>query len=238
MSIRKRGHNYWEICISEGIDPETGKQIRTYHAFRGTEQAARRKNTDLQHARDHGVSIKPSRLTVGEFLDQWIQDYARLHVSLRTLQGYRDMVKLHIGPELGTIKLDKLRPAHIQRYYSDRLDNGRKKPKVREVTKDDGTTEEETVKGLSPQTVQHHHRLLFEALKTAVKWGLIYVNPAAAVMAPKVRRKEPTILAEEQTQKLLAAVAGTRLHLPVVLAVGSGLRRGELLALRWSDCDL
>jgi len=238
VSIRKRGHNYWEICISEGIDPETGKQIRTYHNFRGTEQAAKRKHTDLQYMRDHGVSVKPSRLTVAEYLDQWINDFARLNVSPRTLQGYRDMVKLHIGPELGTVKLDKLRPAHLQRYYSQQLDKGRKKPKVTQVTKDDGTTDELVKTGLSPQTVLHHHRLLFEALKTAVKWGLIHTNPAAAVQAPKVRRQEPSVLTEEQTEKLLAAVEGTRLYLPVVLAVGSGLRRGEILALRWSDVDL
>jgi len=238
VSIRKRGHNYWEICINEGVDPETGKRIRTYHSFRGTERQAHRMHTDLQYARDHGMSVQPSRLTVSEYLEQWLNDYARLHVSPRTLQGYRDMVKLHIGPELGKIKLSKLRPAHLQRYYSNRLDSGRKKPKVRQVTEEDGTTTEEVVKGLSPQTVQHHHRLLYEALSTAVKWGLLHVNPADAVTAPKVRRKEPTVLTEEQTEMLLTAARGSRVYLPVVLAVGSGLRRGELLALRWSDIDL
>lgn len=238
MSIRKRGHNYWELCISEGIDTETGKQLRTYHSFRGTERQALQKHTDLQYARNHGVSVKPSRLTVSAYLEQWLGDYARLNVGERTLQGYRDMVKLHIGPELGKIPLDKLRPAHLQRYYSNRLDHGRKKAKLVTVKGEDATIIVDVRTGLSHQTVLHHHRLLFEALQTAVKWGLIYTNPAAATTPPKVRRREPHVLTEEQTSALLVAVEGTRLHMPVLLAVASGLRRGELLALRWADCDL
>ncbi len=107
------------------------------------------------------------------------------------------------------------------------------------VTKNpDGTESEEVNRGLSPQTVLHHHRVISEALRTAVKWGLLTINPADAVMPPKPTRREPKVLTEAQTETLLAAVKGTRLYLPVVLAVGSGLRRGELLALRWSDCDL
>jgi integrase len=86
--------------------------------------------------------------------------------------------------------------------------------------------------------VLHFHRVLHEAFACAVKWGLLAVNPADAVTPPKVRRKEPAVLTEEETSQLLEAAAGTRLHLPILLAVASGLRRGELLALRWSDIDL
>jgi integrase len=84
----------------------------------------------------------------------------------------------------------------------------------------------------------HFHRVLHEALGTAVKWGLLAVNPADAVTPPKVTRKEPTVLTEEQTLALLEASKGTRLHMPILLAVSTGMRRGEILALKRSDCDV
>lgn len=240
MSLRKRGHNYWELCISEGVDPSTGKKLRTYHNFHGTQREAEREHTRLQRARDMGIHVKPSSLKLSEYLDRWINDHARLHVSPRTLQGYKDIVRLHISPSLGTLPLDKLRPIHLQVFYSDRLDRGRIKPKPAKDKADSAgepPTSPDEAAGLAPQTVLHFHRLLHEALGTAVKWGLLAVNPADAATPPKVRRKELAVLTEEQTRTLLKAAEGTRLYLPVALAVASGLRRGELLALRWSDCD-
>lgn len=238
MSIRKRGHNYWEICIQEGLDPQTHKKIRTYHSFRGTEREAQQENTRLQYARDNGVPLKPSRLSVAEYLEQWLNDYARLHVSPRTLQGYRTHVTLHIAPKLGKIPLSKLRPAQIQAFYSERLDHGRLRPKPVKETDQEPGKEQELETGLSPQTVLHFHHVLHEALKTAVKWGLLPANPADAVSPPKVTRQDPHVLTEGQTTALLKAAEGTAICAPIMLAVGSGLRRGELLALRWSDCDL
>jgi integrase len=238
MSIRKRGHNYWEICIQEGLDPQTGKNLRTYHSFRGTEREAQQENTRPQYARDNGVPLKPSKLTLVEYLEQWLNDYARLHVSPRTLQGYRTHVTLHIAPRLGKIPLSKPRPAQIQAFYSERLDHGRLRPKpVKEEDQEPGREQKQET-GLSHQTVLHFHHVLHEALKTAVKWGLLPVNPADAVSPPKVTRQDPHVLTGEQTAALLRAAEGKAIYAPVVLAVGSGLRRGELLALRWSDGDL
>jgi integrase len=245
MSLRKRGHNYWEIRISEGTDPTTGKRILIFHSFRGTQREANSEHARLLRARDLGMSIKPSKLTVAEYLDQWIADYARLRVSTRTLDGYKDMIRLHVSPKLGAILLQKLRPVHLQSFYSDQLDNGRiirEKKKVKEgkeaATSTPDTPEKKVDRSLSPQTVVHFHRVLHEALGTAVKWGLLAVNPADAVTPPRVTRKEPTVLTEEQTLALLEASKGTRLHMPILLAVSTGMRRGEILALRWSDCDL
>lgn len=228
MSIRKRGKNYWELVISQGIDPATGKRQRAYYSFRGTEREAEKEHTRLSRQRDLGILVQPSKITLREFMDRFLEDDCRLHVSERTLQGYRDLVRLHIGAHLGDHRLDKLRPIHIQRFYSDRLDRGRTKGR-----------EDEEPRGLSPQTVLHMHRLLREGLSVAVKWGLLAVNPADAVTPPKVERQDKiTVLSEEETNKLLETAEGTNLHMPILLAVATGLRRGEILALRWSDLDL
>ncbi len=93
-------------------------------------------------------------------------------------------------------------------------------------------------KGLAPQTVLHFHRLLHEALRQAVMCGDIAVNPADRVTPPKVRRQERKILDKDQTLALIEAARGTHLYMPILLAVATGARRGELLALGWTDCDL
>jgi integrase len=118
------------------------------------------------------------------------------------------------------VRLAALRPEHIQRYYT------------RLVSEGDGSGP------LSAQTVLHHHTMLHGALRHAVRTGLIPRNPADAVEPPRPRRYEARTLTAEEAQTLLRAIAGTRWHAFVALAVTAGLRRGELLGLRWSDLDL
>jgi integrase len=120
------------------------------------------------------------------------------------------------------LPLAKLAPVHIQGFYSDALTSGRLDGKG----------------GLSPQTVVHFDRVLHLALKRARSLRLIAVNPAEDVERPQVERREMQTLDDDQGAQLLAAAATTRLYVPIVLAVATGLRRGELLALRWQDIDL
>jgi len=131
------------------------------------------------------------------------------------------MIKEHIIPALGKITLDQLKPIHIQNYYSEKLARGRK----------DGNG------GLSARSVYHHHRVIHEALEYAVRWQVIAVNPAKAVAPPKPQRQLINVLTREEIHQLLEAAKGTKLYDPIFFAINTGMRRGEIFAVRWSDVD-
>lgn len=217
--IRKRGERSWAVVLDLGRDPG-GKRRQKWHSVRGTKKDAERELAKLVHALNTGDYVEPAKLTLAEYLEQWL-DSARANVSGKTYERYEEIVRRHLAPALGSRTLSKLQPLQIQSYYSRALETGRL----------DGAG------GLSRQTVLHHHRVLSEALNRAVKWQLIVRNPADAVEAPRPARKEMNALDEAQTAWLLEVVDGTDLNIPVLLAVTTGMRRGEFLALRWTDID-
>ncbi len=165
----------------------------------------------------------PDRGSVLPDLKKWLEDYAKPKVSAKTYERYVQIVNNGLAPTLGLVMLPKLSPLQIQSCYSAALTSGRK----------DGREG-----GLSAQTVLHHHRVLHEALRQAMKWQLLARNPADAVEPPRPRRMEMRALTETETVWLLEAAEGTRLYLPILLAVTTGMRRGEILALRWKAVDL
>lgn len=182
----------------------------------GTKKDAQRQLARLLHEINTGAYVEPSRMTLSDYLDRWLEHYARANVSAKTFERYEEIVRLHLKPALGHHLLSKLQPLHIARYYSEALASGRK----------DGNG------GLSARSVLHHHRLLRSALHQAVKWLLLPRNPADAVDPSRPQHREMRALDEAATAKLLRAAAETRLSLPVLLVVTTGLRRGEILALR------
>jgi integrase len=161
-------------------------------------------------------------MSVSAFLDRWLADYAKPKVSPKTYERYQEMIDGHIRPALGSYLLPKLAPLHIQAFYGRALASGRKDGKG----------------GLSSRSVVHFHRLLNKAFAQALKWQLLARNPIQAVEPPRAERQEMRALDEDETATLLGLLGTSRLSMPVMLAITTGLRRGEILGLRWSSVDL
>lgn len=220
--IRKRSKGSWTIVLSLGRDPQTGKKKYQWQSVKGTKKQAEKVLADLLHRLDTGMFIKPTKHTVAELLRQWQRDYVATSVRPVTAEGYAQKVNSYIIPNLGSIALSNLQPSHLQAFYRKLLENGRM----------DGTG------GLSPRSVLHVHRILNEALTHAVKWGLVARNVAQAVDPPRAPRKEMETLDVEGVERLLNKSEGTLYHPLIHLTVYTGLRRSELLGLRWRDIDL
>jgi integrase len=215
--IRERAPGRWAIILDRR-DPATGK--RKWHSFKGTKREAQVECARLISEMKGGTYLEPSKITLAEYLERWL-DYAKSKVSPRTYERYCEIVRKNIIPALGAIHLTKLRPAQIAGAYNNALASGRR----------DGRG------GLAPTTVIYIHRLIKQSLGQAVRWEVLTRNPADAVDPPKAERVVLIAYDMDQTAELLEALRGTRLRLPVLLAVMCGLRRGEIVALRWRHID-
>ena len=220
-TIIRRSKGSWTLVFDVGRD-RRGKRKQKWKAIRGTKADAERELRRLLRSLDTGEYVEPTKLSVAEYLERWLADYAKPNTAATTFDRYSEIVKLHLVPALGTVPLVKLQPLQIQRSYTEALETGRRNG----------------AGGLSAQTVLHHHRLLREALGQAVKWRLLARNPTDAVEPPRPERHQIKTLTEDETAKLLERTKATYLYLPILIAVTTGMRRGEVLGLRWSDLDL
>lgn len=161
-------------------------------------------------------------ITLSEYLLLWLEHTAT-RVSPDTFYTYEVAVRKHILPVLGAVPLRELKPLHVQFYLAHALKRGRLDGKG----------------GLGKRTAQYHYRVLYEALECAVKLEILFRNPAAAVDPPVPRRKEPRVVPPERVAEFLAAIEDAGIYrVPIFLAFVTGMRRGEILGLRWEDVDL
>src|SRR5215211_3805285 len=166
--------------------------------------------------RDSGLIFDAGNMTLGEYLDRWLSDSVRGTVRVSTYERHEAIIRLHIKPSIGRVGLKKLTPAHVRGLYSEKLDSG-----------------------LAPATVCKIHSTLHKALSQAVSDGIVPRN-AAHVKAPRPAPEEIRPLSEDEARAFLesARQSGERFEALYVLAITTGLRRGELLGLRWDDADL
>jgi integrase len=220
--IRSNGDNSYSIKISLPKDSTTGKYRAKWFTIRGSRKDAEKRLSELLHQLDTGTFMQTSKTTVAEYFKRWLADYVKPNLSPRTFEGYASIITQHLIPSFGNIPLTQLRGSHLQKYYADKVTNGRCDGKG----------------GLSNQSVRHHHMVLHKALQIAVKWGLVVRNVADGIDIPRARHIEMQTWDEAELNKFLEAAKSTPYYALFYTALFTGMRRSELLALRWQDIDL
>jgi integrase len=198
--------------ISLGYDGN-GKRKRRF-VYGAVKQEVRVKLRQLQVEALAGTLADSGRLTVGDYLQRWLENTAKSKVRPTTYARYEQLVRLHARPLLGGVRLDRLAALHVESFYAEMERNG-----------------------ATAWTRRMAGTLLTNALRHAVRLKLIAFNPAADVVKPRPEEKEMQYLSEAQTKQFLDAARSCRLFALFALAVGSGMRQGELLGLQWPDID-
>jgi integrase len=236
--IRPQGEGSWELKFDLGRDPISGRRMTRYVTVRGTKRQAEAELTRLLNQRNNGSYVEPTKMTVAEYLRHWLSSEIDRRVAARTAARHRGIAEKNIIPRLGHVPMRKLAAVHIEEFEAALLREGWVKARATPKAKDGEPAPMVEPKGLSAQTVKHVHRTLSQALNHAVRVGVLFKNPAQQVKPPRPPAREIKILSREEIGTLLKAARGTDLYVPVLVGVTTGLRRGELLGLRWSDIDL
>ncbi len=216
-SIRRKRRKYgigYEVVVDLGPDPLTGRRrqrSRTYHTRREADKALR----DWIREIEHGYAGDGRRMTAGELIERWLREEARLTVRESTYPGYALRVRKHLLPAFGKVLLVRLTPAVIQAKYVEMVDSG-----------------------VSPEVIRQSHVNLGQALKYGQRLGLVSSLPTAQVTLPRREHRQGSAWTLEQMRRFMEVARGRPLGLFYMLALTTGMRRGELLGLRWQDVDL
>ena len=224
-NIRKRADGRWEGRYTAGYHPESGKRI--IKNVLGKTQAECKAKLSAAMAATRGIDVsRADEYTVATWLRSWYEIYAKPNIRISTANRYQLMVEQYTIPRIGSIKLTKLTAHDLQKLYKDLMENGR-------IDRKSGHGNP----GLSSTTVRSLHLMLHSAFERAVKERLILRNPTEDCIAPKVQKIEMQILSPEHIKDYLEA-ADRRGLLPMFyLELVTGLRKGEITALLWSDLD-
>jgi integrase len=217
--IRRRGKRSWQLILPASRDPATGKRRQQSRNVRGTKKDAQVALVRWIHEIETGLDFRHSpthRCRVSEPVARFqITQDARRTAKRRTYANYEEKLRLHVITVIGNVPLAKLRPQHVEQVHAAAFE-----------------------KGLSARSVLHVHRILFQAIRQAVRWQLIANNVAEAVELPSPKTRELPPPPASEAGRLIALFEHTDLLDVVVFAIGSGLRLGEIFGLRWQDLDL
>lgn len=210
----KKGNSY-QITIEYGYDPLTGERIRQSVTYHGTKkQAEKEMHRLILEAENGGQIAKPSAVTIGDWLDEWVNVYCA-QLSPTTRSGYRTAIRSQIKPYLGAYPMKALRNLHIQTWVNDLTSK----------------------RNLSPKTIKNAYLNLKKALDQAVTLKMLSYNPCTGTKLPKLKKYEAEIYEMDEIREMLKCAQQTNLYFPLMLEVATGLRRGELLAVTWDDVD-
>jgi integrase len=212
--IIARGERTWLVRVFMGRDAESGK--RKYHnkTIHGTLRDAQAYLNRSQRERDLGMFFEPTRMSLDQYLDKWLETAAKPKLRAKTHRDYEALLKRYVRPELGTRSVSKIEPLDIQTLYCSMQE-----------------------RGLSARTVRFTHAVLRASLHQAVKWRLIPVNPAESVDLPRQAKGEIQVLTPQQARDFLEAAKQDRYSVLFALALTTGMRPSEYLALKWPDID-
>ena len=245
-NIRKRKDGRWEGRYTAGHDPETGKAIYKNVLGRTQTEAKSKLKAAIEETKSLDVT-KTGKYTVGAWMDEWFENYAKIKVRPSSHQTYRGYIDNHIKPNIGKIPLEKLTSLELQKLYKKLLTSGRI----------DRVESKKQAKGLSPKTVRNIHQIIASAMKLAKEQRLIVADPTEGCALPKLEHREMIVadptegcalpklehremktLPVEQLTSFLREAKDSGVFEMYYVELATGLRRGELLGLKWEDIDL
>ena len=221
--ISKRKDGTWQGYVTIGYNPETGNPKRKYFSGK-TRKEIQEKINKVAGKVQEGTYKEPSKMRVAEWFNVWIEEYQKTSLRATTWESYKMQIDKHILPAIGHLHLSQLQTYHLQTLYNDKQKDGARL---------DGKSGP-----LSARSVRYIHMICHACLDQAKKEGRITNNPAEAVKLPADKTKELEFFDTEQVKAFLSEARKTNHFAAYFLALNTGLRRGELLGLRWSDIDM
>lgn len=212
-TIQKKGENTWIVRIYLGRNAE-GKTKHFNKTIHGSKKDAQKFLTGKLRERDLGRFVDPSSMSIRNFLSDWLENIAKRRVREATFESDKWMIESYLNPSIGSERLCDLQPERIQRLYGN-------------LQRD----------GLSARTVRYAHSILSSALNHAEMQGMIFQNPCKRCQLPKKYQTEMGYYTPDQVRKFLTAAKGSKQFALFALAIETGMRPGEYLALQWKDID-
>lgn len=213
--IKQRAKGSYSISIYLGIDTITKKKKYKWYTIHGTKKDAEKYLNEKINEINTGIFVDSKDMTVEDYLNYWYEQSCILSLKPGTYESYKRNLDKHIIPIIGNIKLKDLKPLHIQSLYTNRLQSS-----------------------LSKTSVKYIHRILHSAFTQAVKCQLMSINIINNVESPKPDKYISNVLDSNQISLLINAVSKANIYLPVMIAISTGMRRGEVLGLTWKNVDL